>query len=189
MKLGTRLGFSNLLQWLQRFGMSKPLSAQLTNPDAVGMQGHFPNESDITVLRNRGALAFETVSVSIGQGALTWTPLHAAAAYATLARGGLWRTPTLVAGNNQHETDLHLDHQSVQLALSGLRDSVTKSYGTGSLIRYGAGNEEPTFNIDGVSLWGKNWYCRSATLSIEQRFKASDWTGSFLVPCNGVFIE
>nr|MBC8201391.1 hypothetical protein [Planctomycetota bacterium] len=45
--------------------------------------------------------------------------------------------------------------EAVKLALAGLGDSVSKRYGTGSRLRYGGGNEESTFNIDGVRLWGK----------------------------------
>jgi len=154
-ELGTRLGFTTLLEWLQRFGMSQPLAAQLTESSAVGFEGHLPSEIVIQSLKDRGALKFETVMISIGQGVLTWSPLHAAAAYATLARGGIWKSPTLIESNVQNEKDLLLDQEAVQVALAGLKDSVTKVYGTGSRLRLGVGNEEPTFNIDGVSLWGK----------------------------------
>ncbi|MAI66642.1 MAG: hypothetical protein CMJ26_02045 [Phycisphaerae bacterium] len=154
-EIGTRLGFRTLLSWLQKFGMSQPLSLQLTDSKAIGSEGHVPSEATIQELKNRGALAFETVSISIGQGALTWSPLHAASAYATLARGGLWKTPTLLLGAEQQEEDLQLDTEAVQLAIEGLQDSVLKQYGTGSRLRYGAGNDESTFNIDGVRLWGK----------------------------------
>jgi len=149
------MGFTSLVDWLQKFGMSQPLSAQLTHSDASGSEGHVPSEKYLQQLKDRGALAFETVSVSIGQGALTWSPLHAASAYATLARGGVWKSPTLLAGAVQNESDLGLDAEAVQLALGGLRDSVTKKYGTGSRLRHGGGNDEPTFNVDGVYLWGK----------------------------------
>jgi len=154
-ELGTRLGFTKLLEWLQKFGMSQPLSAQLTDRDATGSEGHVPSEKDLQLLKDRGALAFETVSISIGQGALTWSPLHAAASYATLARGGVWKSPTILVGAEQNELDLHLDAEAVRLALGGLRDSVTKKYGTGSRLRHGGGNDEPTFNVDGLYLWGK----------------------------------
>jgi penicillin-binding protein 2 len=154
-ELGTRLGFTNLLNWLQKFGMSMPLSAQLTDSSAQGSEGHFRSEEDIQSLKNRGALAFETVSISIGQGALTWSPLHAAASYATLARSGTWKSPTLIKGMKQNEYDVALDKESVALALDGLHDSVTKKYGTGSRIRYGSNNDEPTFTVDGVRILGK----------------------------------
>jgi penicillin-binding protein 2 len=154
-ELGTRLGFTNLLNWLQKFGMSMPLSAQLTDSSAQGSEGHFPSEEDIQSLKNRGALAFETVSISIGQGALTWSPLHAAASYATLARSGTWKSPTLIKGMKQNEYDIALDKEAVALALDGLHDSVTKKYGTGSRIRHGLNNDEPIFTVEGVRIWGK----------------------------------
>ncbi|MFT4593815.1 MAG: penicillin-binding protein 2 [Phycisphaerales bacterium] len=154
-ELGTRLGFETLVDWLQRFGMSQPLSSGLTSEKPIGTLGHVPSEKDIEELRNRGALAFETVSISIGQGALTWSPLHAASAYATLARGGMWIAPTLVEGNVHPVENLHLDQEGVRLALHGLRDSIAKQYGTGSRLRFGGGEYESTFNVDGVRLWGK----------------------------------
>jgi penicillin-binding protein 2 len=154
-ELGTRLGFEKLIEWLQRFGMSQPLASGLTKADASGILGHLPSEQDVEMLRNRGELAFATVSISIGQGAMTWSPLHAASAYATLARGGIWIAPTLVKGLIHEPLDLRLDSEGVSLALDGLHDSIAKQYGTGSRLRYGRGNDESTFNIEGVRLWGK----------------------------------
>lgn len=154
-ELGTRLGFDQLISWLERFGMSQPLSALMTDENAVGTQGHLPDVEDIKSLHNRGAMAFETVSVAIGQGALTWSPLHAASAYATLARGGYWYPPSLVKGMNHVRTDLKLNPNAVSLALSGLRDSVAQKYGTGSRIRFDSNRDEPTFNVNGIRIWGK----------------------------------
>jgi penicillin-binding protein 2 len=173
-ELGTRLGFVRLLNWLQNFGMTQPLFAQLTNHQASGTEGHVPSEKNIQELRTRGAIAFETVSISIGQGALTWSPLHAAAAYATLARGGIWKSPTLLTSQQQNEKDLHLDQEAVNLALAGLEDSVSKRYGTGSRLRYGGGNEEPTFNIDGVRLWGKTGTAEAPPYKLKKDSKDSD---------------
>jgi penicillin-binding protein 2 len=154
-ELGTRMGFEKLLEWLQRFGMSQPVASQLSGTTSTGTLGHVPSDEDIESLRARGALAFETISISIGQGALTWSPLHAAAAYATLARGGVWIPPSLVVGLQHEETDLHLNKEGVTLALGGLHDSISKKHGTGSRIRYGTEDSEPTFTMQGIRLWGK----------------------------------
>jgi len=167
-ELGTRLGFENLIQWLQAFGMSQPLSSMLTNGQVSGVQGHVPSQDDIQSLKNRGALAFETVSVSIGQGALTWSPLHAAAAYATLGRGGLWIPPLLVDGLANQTIDLNLEQLAVNAALQGLQDSVTKRYGTGSTLRHGATNDEPIFNVHGVRLWGKTGTAEAPPYKLDQ---------------------
>ena len=159
-ELGLRLGFETLLEWYKKFGLGHPLSEQLTRPSATGEHGHVPDDQAVQTLKKQGALAFETVSIAIGQGAITWSPLHAAAAYATLARGGLWITPTILAtrlatGTAQQEVDLGLDQKSVQLALEGLHQSVTKRYGTGAILRHAATSNEYIFNVDGVRIWGK----------------------------------
>ena len=154
-ELGTRIGFEHLIEWLQRFGMSQPLSSLMTDPNASGTQGHVPSAEEREQLRKRGAIAFETVSIAIGQGALTWSPLHAASAFATLARGGIWVPPSLVMGLEHATKDLSLNDEGVAMALDGLHDSVSKLYGTGSRLRYGVNNDEPTFNVNGVRIWGK----------------------------------
>ncbi len=154
-ELGTRLGFDRLLSWYQKFGLTQPLSAKLTNSSASGSQGHSPSQEDVVRWKERGELAFETISMAIGQGPITWSPLHAAASYATLARGGIWRSPTLVKNGEQEIIDLALNPVGVQLAMKGLHDSLSKDYGTGSRLRYGARDHDPIFNVNGVRLWGK----------------------------------
>ena len=93
--------------------------------------------------------------MAIGQGPITWTPLHAAAAYATLARGGIWKSPTILKQSEQEVVDLKLHQAGVRLAMNGLSDSISKEYGTGALLRYGPRDRDPIFNVDAVRLWGK----------------------------------
>lgn len=154
-ELGTRLGFERLLHWYQKFGLTKPLSATLTEDSSTGSQGHKPSQKKIVNWKIRGELAFETISMAIGQGPITWTPLHAAAAYAMLARGGIWKSPTILQESEQEIVDVHLDQVGVRLAMNGLHDSISKEYGTGSLMRYGPRDRDPIFNVKGVHLWGK----------------------------------
>ena len=154
-ELGTRLGFGRLLDWYKKFGLTQPLSAKLTDPSASGTQGYSPQQKDIVKWKRRGELAFETISMAIGQGSITCSPLHAAAAYATLARGGIWKSPTLLKQIEQEEVDIKLDPAGVKLAMDGLHDALSKDYGTGSLLRYGPRDSEPIFNVNEVRLWGK----------------------------------
>lgn len=173
-ELGTRLGFVKLLEWLQLFGMSEPLSSKLVEPLATGQQGHVPSDADIIALKKRGALAFETVSISIGQGALTWSPLHAASAYATLARRGIWKSPTLIKTELQEERDLLLDSSGVDAALAGLHDSVTKRHGTGSILRFSATEDEPLFNVNRVRIWGKTGTAEAPPYRLNRESKLID---------------
>ena len=155
-ELGTRLGFGRLLDWYQKFGLTQPLSAKLTDPIASGTQGQLvPQQEDIVRWKRRGELAFETISMAIGQGSITWSPLHAAAAYATLARGGIWKSPTILKQVEQEEVDIKLDPTGVKLAMDGLHDALSEDYGTGSVLRYSSSDSEPIFNVDGLRLWGK----------------------------------
>jgi penicillin-binding protein 2 len=154
-ELGSRLGFHSLLEWYEKFGLAQPLSARLTDVHATGSQGHTPDVEAISGWQRKGELAFETISMAIGQGPITWSPLHAAASYATLARGGVWLSPTLLKNTERDRLDLELNTRGVSLALEGLQDSLAKEYGTGSLLRFGPSDSEPIFTVDGVRLWGK----------------------------------
>ena len=169
-ELGSRLGFERLLDWYKKFGLGKPLNDLLTTSTAKGTFGHLPSEDDAKKLKQRGALAFETVSIAIGQGALTWTPLHAAASYATLARGGIWKSPALIQREDAG-VDLRLNQEGVDIALLGLQDSIQKRHGTGSILRHSATSEEPIFTIDGVKLWGKTGTAEAPPVYINEGTK------------------
>ena len=53
------------------------------------------------------------------------------------------------------------------MALEGMRESVTKSYGTGSKLIIKGYNTEPTFNIDGVRIWGKTGTAQAPPYRID----------------------
>lgn len=100
---------------------------------------------------------FETISMGIGQGRVTWTPLQAANAYAQLARGGSIRDATLVMHDQRtREASLRppatLAPSTVAAILEGLRQSVEESYGTGHAIK---ALHEPIINAPGVTVWAK----------------------------------
>lgn len=168
--LADRMGMERLLAWYERFGLSRRLDIGLGRrvSDRDGgtiligeSAGTLPTEEQIDELRTSGALRFETISLGIGQGKATWTPLHAANAYAILARHGAVRGPRLVLNENADGSreapleDLPLDADAVQAALEGLRRSVNETYGTGQHITYDDGRREPIFNAPGVTVWGK----------------------------------
>jgi penicillin-binding protein 2 len=101
--------------------------------------------------------------LGIGQGLIGWTPLHAADAYATLARGGLRITPRIrndAGAPPQQRIDLGFKPQAVALALRGLERSVGEDRGTGHHITFvgadGVTMKENTFNLPGVKVWGKS---------------------------------
>jgi penicillin-binding protein 2 len=103
--------------------------------------------------------------MAMGQGPVTWTPLHAANAYATLARGGAVVPPTLVddGGGPRVVSQAGLSPAAVEAALEGLYGSVNDSRGTGSMISFDEGREE-IFNAPGVRVWGKTGTAEASPL-------------------------
>ncbi len=98
----------------------------------------------------------DAILMAMGQGPVTWTPLHAANAYATLARGGAVIAPTIVDdGRGPRVTgQVRFDPAAVEAALEGLYGSVNDTRGTGSTIGFEQGRER-IFNAPGVRVWGK----------------------------------
>ncbi len=114
----------------------------------------------------KGAAAIErneALMMGIGQGPVAWTPLHAATAYATLARGGYYIEPSIFGDVAPREEprrrrDLGLYDQAISLALSGLDEVVNNSsYGGARQIDVNppSGQFEPIFNQPGIEVWGK----------------------------------
>ncbi|MDX2130439.1 MAG: penicillin-binding transpeptidase domain-containing protein [Planctomycetota bacterium] len=146
--LGRRLGPEGVITAFRDFGVGSTFGLGVGGeaPGALGFDAAHP------------LLGIETgdaTQMGIGQGPVTWTPLHAANAYATLARDGVWVQPRIVVGAARPEPrDLGLDPRAVRAAIEGLRASVGEHQGTGNHIATGNG-EEPIFNVPGVRVWGK----------------------------------
>jgi penicillin-binding protein 2 len=78
--------------------------------------------------------AGETISVAIGQGALTVTPLQLARAYTWLANGGTWHQPHLVKGGTYQEHSWPLSPDNVEKVIYGTYGVVNEG-GTGGRAR------------------------------------------------------
>jgi penicillin-binding protein 2 len=170
--LADRLGMSRLMAWYADFGLGEPLDVgllvkrlardeetkELREVWSGEVGGSLPTEEDINRMSASGELKFTTVITGIGQGPVTWTPVHAANAFATIARGGITHDATLIPGA-AHRTgpsrpDLKLSAELVGVTLDGLHLAVTE--GTGHRIVYGdGGDEERILRARGVSVWAK----------------------------------
>jgi len=170
--LADRLGDARLVSWLGRFGLgSRPdagLSYERTEqaPDPAGGAASVRTltvgeaAGSIPTDRTTGAARRDRVSdalLGIGQGPLTWTPLDAAQAYATIARGGRVIPPTvfrLMVGERE-TVDLGIPRWAIDECFAGLRDAVEAGYGSGHHITLRDGTREALFDIPGVRVWGK----------------------------------
>lgn len=168
-ELGRRMGSTTVCDWFGKFGVGPgALQADL------GLASIRKDGSSVPTLvtgslgaAGKPPTPSEAILMAIGQGPVTWTPLHAADAYATLARGGVRIPPRLwLEGANRAPINLGLDSASVESALDGLRRSVSERDGTTNHISIaGQQGDEPIFNAPGVTVWAKSG---TATARIEK---------------------
>ena len=145
--VGRTLGVEGVVRAFRDFGVGDrfALGSGYEQAGQVGRRGTL----------GEGLTIFDATQMGIGQGPVTWTPLHAADAFATLARYGLKRPPRLIQdAPRTEERDLGLNSHAVDEALRGLRLAVEEERGTGHAI-VTDGAKEPIFNVPGVRVWGQ----------------------------------
>lgn len=161
--LGRRLGAPRVTWWYGQFGLG--LTHNCGIPQEVA--GDLPDLANVG-RRNAGFEDADAVQMGIGQGPVRWTVIQAASAYAALARGGYYLSPTFVASVNglpaaQESRDLHLDPRGVALALRGLDEAANNpSYGTTHHLSIL--NREPIFTVPGVHVRAKSGTATAAPL-------------------------
>lgn len=166
--LGQRLGPEGVARAYQDFGLGGGFGLGIGTEWAGkigGLDSPITDGSDLT--------SSDAILMGIGQGQVTWTPLHAADAYATIARAGYRVPPTLVAsdGASPQARDLGLTRRAINDALEGLSLSVNSQNGTGHHLSYvtdeGLGRREPIFTVEGVEVWGKTGTATAPDLRID----------------------
>src|SRR5262249_18606832 len=124
--VGNKMGIDNLAFYADIVGFGHKTGIDLPHET----EGVVPSSK--WKLRNfrQKWYAGETISVSIGQGALTVTPLQLARAYSGLALGGVWYKPHLVKGHEDPPEKWALDPENLQKVIDGMY-GVVNEYGTG----------------------------------------------------------
>lgn len=183
--LGDRLGLERECDWFHRFGMGSRLNvglmyeARIVNKNGVEelkwvgeSEGEVPDAAAISKMRDSGQWKFSQVIMGIGQGPIAWTPVQAANAYATLARGGIIRDATLLLDDSpgrraKRRADLNLDSRLVGTALEGLRQAAMEHHGTGNHLTYEGIGEEPLLNAVDVQVWAKTGTAQAPALRLD----------------------
>jgi penicillin-binding protein 2 len=168
--VGNKTGIDNIAFYADQAGLGHRSGIDL--PDEA--PGVVPSQE--WKLRNfrQKWFAGETISVSIGQGATTVTPLQIARALGGLAEGGVWHTPHLLLGKK--------DEKPREWALNP--DNVHRVvYGT-----YGVVNEGGTgvrAKIPGIDVCGKTGSAQVASEEYERIHKDVKDNAWFVVfaPC------
>lgn len=151
-ELGKRLGTRGINDWYTAFGLG-PRAERWNLGIGQESTGSIPRDPAKSTLD-------EAILMGIGQGPVAWTPLHAADAYATLARGGKKIIPRLRVDDTVRQTDLGLGSHAIRTALEGLYGSANTSEGTTYTVRVpqpdGEVKAERIFSIPGVNVWAKS---------------------------------
>jgi len=147
---GRRMGLKNLSRWYGKFGLGRITGCGL--PEEVA--GDLPDPDKPAGEQDVADATF----MGIGQGPIRWTPIQAAEAYATLARGGQWLTPTFIKDESRDKprehVDLELNAAAVREAMQGLDDVANSPQSSSHRLRLPTGRE-PIFNVGGVKLYVK----------------------------------
>jgi len=157
--LGRRLGVDGVSAFYESLGVGEPLSIGVA-PVFAGSIGTRGNPESLTV--------FDATLMGMGQGPVAWTPLHAAASYAALARGGAWISPRVIADGRPPEIrDLGYSDSAVRDGLEGLWRVVNdEKYGTAHALRFAEGRD-PIFNAPGVDVWGKTGTAQTSPVVVD----------------------
>ena len=138
--LGDRLGIDRIAQFAESVGIGKKTGIDLPNE----AEGLMPSSKWKLRTQHEQWYAGETISVAIGQGAITMTPVQLAVAMGGLARGGVWNKPHLVKADDAIETHRMTFSADNLAAVTAGMWGVVNEGGTGALAR-----------IEGVELSGK----------------------------------
>ncbi len=161
-KLGERLGPKGIDEVYSMFGVGVPIELEIGSSWA-GSTGVFDGKGGTLPISPEDA-----IQMGIGQGPITWTPLHAADSYATIGRGGFMMKPRIIREGGMPEvSNIGIPGWAIQQTLKGLFEVVNNSeFGTGEHVTYGT-IRDPVFNVPGVDVWGKTGTATSSPLVMD----------------------
>jgi penicillin-binding protein 2 len=145
--LARSLGPERVVKWYRNFGVGEGFDLHIGD-EYAGTAGVVPKSEQFGLPH--------AILMGIGQGPVAWTPLHAAEAFAILARGGLHLVPRINRDESPRARDLKIDPRALDAALEGLRLSVNDDIGTGHHLTFPDGVREPIFTPrDDIEVAGK----------------------------------
>ena len=127
--LGNKMGIDKISFYEEMVGYGHKTGVDLPNE----MEGVAPSERWKLRTQRDKWYAGDTISLSIGQGALTVTPIQMARAIGGIAMGGVWRQPYLVksAGARDKAVEWALNPDNVKDVIDGMCGVVNEAGATG----------------------------------------------------------
>lgn len=149
-RLGKELGIETIHDYGERFGLGRTTRIDLPAEEAGILPSHEWKRRQLREIWYPG----DTISVAIGQGYLTVTPLQMVRMIAVIANGGSRVTPHVVAGRARPSEPSGFRPEHVEFVRGGLADAVRLGTATRAAL-------------DGISVAGKTGtaqvHSRSAT--------------------------
>ncbi|MDX2146456.1 MAG: penicillin-binding transpeptidase domain-containing protein [Planctomycetota bacterium] len=183
--MGRRLGPEGVTRTFRSFGVDVPEGPGSgfglgVGPEFSGSLGALGGPV------NQGVSAGDAIQMGIGQGPIAWTPLHAASAYATLARAGAVVPPEIYlvsesirstgGGRPRSTGQVAIPSWALGDAMKGLELAVNSDLGTGHHLSLETG-EEVIFNLEGVRVWGKTGTAAASKLLAPVEAARNDGSG------------
>jgi penicillin-binding protein 2 len=163
--VGNRMGIDNIALYAEQAGFGHRTGIDLPNE----AEGIVPSTQWKARTLRQKWYAGETISVSIGQGYLTVTPLQLASAIGGIAMGGLWYKPHLVKGHEEPPRKYPLDPVKVQKVVDGMYGVVNEG-GTGVRAQ-----------LKGIEICGKTGSAQTASNAYAKSHKGAAQDNSWFV--------
>ncbi len=172
--VGNRLGVDTIAKYAEMSGLGRKTGIDLPNE----MPGVVPSTEWKMRTRREKWYAGETISVSIGQGALTVTPLQLASSIGGLAMGGVWHKPHLVKNLDKPEKPhiAKIDPADAQKVVAGMYGVVNEGGGTGGRARL------PSVSVCGKTGSAQRVSNENAKGGVGRSLKDNAWFVAF-APC------
>lgn len=167
--LGNRLGIDTIARYAEMVGFGRKTGIDLPHE----AEGLVPSSQWKMRTFRQKWYAGETISVSIGQGAMTVTPLQLATAIGGIAVGGIWHKPHLVREHSSEARKENLQIANILKVIDGMY-AVVNQGGTGVRAR-----------IPGLELCGKTGTAQLASnqvlkgTALGQKLKDNAWFVGF----------
>lgn len=130
--VGQRLGIDRISYYGSSLGLGRRTGVDLPGEEP----GLMPSEAWVQRVFHHKWYAGETISVSIGQGAVTVTPIQLARLIAAVANGGTLVDPHLLKNRNNLKVDrFPLADDTVEQVTQGMYDVINEGGGTGYSLR------------------------------------------------------
>ena len=165
--VGQRLGIDRISYYASHLGLGRRTGIDLPSEEA----GLVPSEEWVERVFHRKWYAGETISVAIGQGAVTATPLQLAEVIGGIASGGVFRQPHLLKdAPNVSEWSFPISEHTVEEVTNGMYGVINEHGGTGAALK-----------LTGVEFSGKSGtaqiinYDLRSRLGKTKQFKDNSW--------------